>query len=74
MDQCTKIGSIPVEFDAEGNLKTVPQVLDYHYRSEQFFSFSLFEFVLTAQRVPIYTNSTDTQALLFLQQLKRFVV
>ena len=62
MDQCTKVGSIPVEFDAEGNLKIVPQVLDYHYRPEQFISFSLFEFVLTTQRVPINSNSADTQS------------
>ena len=62
MDQCTKVGSIPVEFDAEGNLKIVPQVLDYHYRPEEFLSFSLFEFVLTTQRVPINSNSADTQS------------
>ena len=62
MEQCTKVGSIPVEFDAEGNLKIVPQVLDYHYRPEQFLSFSLFEFVLTTQRVPINSNSADTQS------------
>jgi hypothetical protein len=63
MDETTKLGSIPVEFDADGNMKIVPQVYDYHFRPTEFLHFSLFEYVLTTKRVPIKSNSADTESL-----------